>query len=116
MNKPRVIKDFDKLDSEIQEQIKLIHPYGFDKSLISFKNAKNKFVSALPFEAEDRYYLVRMTREEAQDIIEEDDDYDTDGVLKDEVRDEYSEKYDDELEEVTDEIPDVAEEDNSDDD
>ena len=112
MSKPRVIKDFDKLPEEIQEQIKLNHPYGFDKSLISFKNAKNKFVSALPYEAEDRYYLVRMTREEAQDIIEEDDDYDDDGVLKDEVRDDYSDKYEDALEEV----PGVADEAANDDD
>ncbi len=94
-NKPRVIKDFDKLSSELQEQIKLNHPYGFDKHLIFFKDAKKKFVSALPFETEDRYYLVRMTREEACDIILEDDDYDDDGLLKLDIKAEYSAKYDD---------------------
>lgn len=107
MSKPRVIKDFDKLDETIQEQIKLIHPYGFDKSLISFKNAKNKFVSALPFETDDRYYLVRMTREEAQEIVENDEDYDDDGLLKDDVRDEYAEKYEDDEIEGIPEVVDV---------
>lgn len=117
MSKPRVIKDFDKLDSDIQEKIKLGHPYGFDKYLILFKDAQGKFVSALPFETDDRYYLVRMTKAEAQEIIEEDDDYDDDGLLKDEVREEYSEKYDEDLtDDLADEIEDVVDEDMDDDD
>lgn len=92
-SKPRVVKDYDKLDASILEQIKLNYPYGFDKHLIQFKNAKGQIVSALPFEAEDRYYLVRMTRAEAQEIIDEDDDYGDDGVLKEAVKEEYSDKY-----------------------
>jgi hypothetical protein len=95
-SKPRVVKDYDKLDEEILEQIKLNYPYGFDKHLIQFKNAKGQIVSALPFEAEDRYYLVRMTRAEAQEIIDEDDDYGDDGILKEDVKEEYSDKYIDE--------------------
>lgn len=96
MNKPRVVKDFDKLDIEVQEQIKLAFPYGFEDELITFKNAEGKNVSALPFEAEDKYYLVRMTISEAQAIIEDDDDYDDDGNLKDEIKEEYEEKYEEE--------------------
>ena len=69
-NKPRVVKDYEKLDPEIQEQIKLMYPYGFAKHLIQYKNAEGKFVSALPFETDDRYYLVRMTLNEARQIIE----------------------------------------------
>ena len=95
MNKPRVIKDYEKLELQIQEQIKLEYPNGFEKNLITFKNIEGKFVSALPFETDDRYYLVRMTRAEAKEIIEEDEDYDQDGKLKEEVVDEYTEKYDD---------------------
>ena len=34
-----------------------------------------------------------MTVAQAQEIIEEDDDYDEDGMLREEVRDEYEEKY-----------------------
>ena len=91
--KPRVIKDFDVLEVGIQEQIKLAFPYGFDRALITFKNIKGAFVSALPFETEDRYYLVRMTKAEAQEIIEADDDYDDDGNLKEDVMEDYTEKY-----------------------
>ena len=81
MNKPRVVKDYDRLEVEVQEQIKLAYPYGFEDELISFKNAEGKNVSALPFEGEDKYYLVRMTVSEAQSIIEEDSDYNDDGNL-----------------------------------
>jgi hypothetical protein len=103
MSKPRVIKDFEKLDVEIQEQIKLQYPSGFERHLITFKNAKGEFVSALLFETPDIYYLVRMTRKRAQEIVRDDEDYNEDGVLRDEVRLDYSEKYDtDEFEDVDD--------------
>lgn len=94
-NKPRVIKDYDRLSDEIIEQIKLFYPNGFEKKLITFKNIEGKFVSALPFETDDYHYLIRMTKAEAQEIIEDDEDYDDDGKLKDEVADELNEKYDD---------------------
>lgn len=92
-NKPRVIKDYDKLDPDIQEKIKLEYPNGYSESLIYFTNKDGKRVSALPFEAEDKYYLVRMTVYEAERIIEEDDDYDSTGALKDSVKEEYETKY-----------------------
>ncbi len=114
-SKPRVVKDYEKLDVEIQEQIKLFYPLGFERKLIKFTNAEGKLVSALPFETEDKYYLVRMTLQEAKDIIEDDDDYDDDGTLKASVREEYEEKYDDEEIEI-DEDFEVAEEEVVDDD
>ncbi len=95
MSKPRVIKNYEKLDEAIQEQIKLNYPYGFDRHLITFKNIEGKFVSALPFETDEKHYLVRMTKALAQEIIEQDDDYDDDGNLKDDIKEEYGEKYDD---------------------
>ena len=114
--KPRVIKDFDKLDVEIQEQIKLEYPEGFEDNLIYFTNKDGKRVSALPFETEEKYYLVRMTVEEAQQIIEDDDDYDADGNLKDEIKEEYEERH---AEDVDDEDEgtgfDIADEDEDDD-
>ena len=59
-NKPRVIKDFEKLDVALQEQIKLLYPKGFTDHLITFNNREGKLVSALPFETDDYYYLVKM--------------------------------------------------------
>lgn len=91
--KLRVIKDFHKLDEEIQEQIKLVYPYGFNNHLIRFTDKEGKNVSALPFETDDKYYLVRMTATQARQLIEDDLDYDEDGNLKDSVRDEYEDKH-----------------------
>ena len=92
MSKPRVIKDYDKLDESLLSQIKLHYPRGFEKYLVLFKNAKKKFISALPFETSDRHYLIRMTAVEAQEIVEEDDDYDDDGHLKAEAIEELQEE------------------------
>ena len=92
-SKPRVIKDFEKLDKSIQEQIKLEYPFGFEDNLISFNNMEGKRVSALPFETEEKYYLVRMTMAEAQQLVEEDEDYDAEGNLKDDIKDEYEDKH-----------------------
>ncbi len=92
-SKPRVIKDYDKLDPAIQEQIKLVYPAGFSDHLLYYFDKVGKNVSALPFETEDKYYLIRMTLSEAERIIEDDDDYDDDGFLKDHVREEYEDKY-----------------------
>ncbi len=91
--KPRVIKDYEKLDDGIKEQIKLIYPEGFSQHLITFPNKEGLLVSALPFETEEKYYLVRMTVEEAHDIVSDDEDYDDEGSLKDESRAEYEDKY-----------------------
>ena len=94
-HKTRVIKDFEKLTPEIQEQIKLVYPYGFSQHLIRFTNKEGKFVSALPFETDEIYYLVRMTSEKAEEIISEDDDYDDNGHLKDDAMYVYDDKYSD---------------------
>ena len=119
-NKPRVIKDYAKLDPEIQEKIKLEYPSGYSENLIYFNNKDGKRVSALPFDTEEKYYLVRMTIYEAERIIEEDDDYDSTGSLKDSAKEEYESKYadDDILAEEADvsEIDDVADDDFDDDD
>ncbi len=110
-SKPRVIKDYEKLDEEIKEQIKLVYPNGFSQHLISFTNKDGMLVSALPFETEDKYYLVRMTTQEAIDIISEDEDYDDEGVLKEESREAYEDKYSEDID-----IPDDIEGEDDDDD
>lgn len=92
-NKPRILKDYEKLPEDIKEQIKLAYPEGYTQNLVTYTDREGKLVSALPFETEDRYYLVKMTKTEAMRIVEDDDDFDDDGILKDEVKETYEEKY-----------------------
>ena len=94
-DKPKIVKDFEKLDAEIQEQIKLSYPEGFEDNLISYYDKEGQRRSALPFETEEKYYLVRMSVSEAKQIVEEDDDYDDEGNLKQDVQEDYEEKYQD---------------------
>lgn len=96
MSKPRVVKDYDKLEESVQQQIKLHYPKGFEDHLVKFQNKEGHTVSALPFETDDKYYLIRMTILEAQEIIEDDEDYDDDGFLREDVREEYEENLDEE--------------------
>ncbi len=104
MSKPRVITNYDKLDGPIKEQLKLFYPRGFQKHLILFRNAKGKIVSALPFETEDRNYLIRMSSEKAIAIILNDEDYDEYGKLKESVKDEYSDNQEEDQLDI-DELP-----------
>lgn len=92
-SKPKVIQDYAKISKEMKEQIKLAYPDGFSEKLIVFFDKTGKQVSVLPFETEEKYYMIRMTEKMAVDIIEQDDDYDSDGVLKNEVKEEYETKY-----------------------
>lgn len=114
-SKPRVIKDYERLDAQIQEQIKLAYPYGFSESLIHFYDKDGKKVSALPFETDDKYYMVRMTIAEAKAIVRDDDDFDEDGNLKDNIKDDYESKYGD-LEYMSDYLADDSSSDDSSDD
>ncbi|PKR80544.1 hypothetical protein CW751_09215 [Brumimicrobium salinarum] len=97
-SKPRVVKDYVKLDELVKQAIKVNYPEGFEDHLIKFKNKEGNTVSALPFETEDYYYLIRMTVSQAQEIIEDDDDYDEEGFLKDDIKEEYEDNLDEEFE------------------
>ncbi|NMM50524.1 hypothetical protein [Marinigracilibium pacificum] len=99
MEKKRIVKDYDKLPEEVINLVKLEYPYGFADNLVSFTNAKGERVSALPFDTDEIYYLIRMTKKEAVQIIEDDDDYDEFGNLSEEFIDEQSDESDDEEEE-----------------
>lgn len=81
--KPKMIKEYDKLSPALVAQVKMHYPYGFEKKLIFFKNRKGKLVSALPFEGEKFFYMVKMTKELAQKIVQGDEDFDGNGRLKD---------------------------------
>lgn len=93
MSKPRVIKDYDKLDDAIRQQVKLVYPRGFAKHLVAFKNKDGERQLGLPFETEDYYYLIRMTENKARAIILNDDDYDDTGKLKKEAKLAYEDKF-----------------------
>ncbi len=93
MSKVRVITDFEKLTSNLQEQIKLVYPEGYSQHLIKFQNKDNKTVSALRFETDEKIYLVRMSIEMALQLIEDDDDFDEEGYLKEEVKSQYEDEH-----------------------
>ena len=82
-SKTRVIKDYESLPEDIKNRIKMTYPRGFAQHLVYYTDRNGKRVSALPFETDDIYYLVRMTVREAVQIIEDDEDYDSEGVLRD---------------------------------
>jgi hypothetical protein len=111
-SKPRVVKDFEKLDVAIQEQVKLAYPNGFLEYLISYTDRDGHKVSALPFEATDKYYLIRMSRQAAIELIEEDDDYDDEGLLKESIKLDLEDKYGDQdiMDEIASEMDDDDEE------
>ncbi|MCG8306053.1 MAG: hypothetical protein MI975_01590 [Cytophagales bacterium] len=87
--KPRVLKDYEKLDDSILAQIKVSYPYGFSGYLITYVDRDGKTRTALPFETDDKFYLVRMTESEALQIIEEDEDFIEDGMIKNELEEEF---------------------------
>lgn len=94
-NKLKVIRDYEKLDDQLKEQIKLVYPRGFSQHLIQFRNKEGDLISALPFETDEKIYMVRMSVQKANEIISTDDDFDDDGVLKSKVRRKYEENNED---------------------
>lgn len=85
--KKRVVKDYDTLPEDIIRLVKMRYPTGFAPFLLQYTNQEGKKVSALPFETEDVYYLIRMTIQEAKRLVKEDEDYDEDGVLREDFAD-----------------------------
>lgn len=94
-NKVRVIQDFEKVGSDIREQIKLVYPEGFSNHLVEFKDKEGKTVFALPFETDEKIYMIRMSYKKAVQIIKDDSDYDDDGILKDEIKEKYEDEHSD---------------------
>lgn len=92
-NKLRVIKDYEKLSTKIQEQVKLLYPKGFSQFLIEFTNKDGETVSALPFETEDKIFLIRMSIKKAKQIVHDDIDYDNEGNLKEAIKEKYEDEY-----------------------
>ncbi|MBK8194005.1 MAG: hypothetical protein IPK76_12645 [Lewinellaceae bacterium] len=87
MTKKRVVKDYEALPEDIIRLVKIKYPTGYAEHLLSYTDKEGKKVSALPFETDDTYYLIRMTMLEAKRIVKEDEDFDDDGVLREDFAD-----------------------------
>jgi hypothetical protein len=74
--KKRIVKNYDALPADIVEQIKEKYPSGYAESLVTYTDQEGKRVSALPFETDDAYYLIRMTIIEAKRLAKDEEDYD----------------------------------------
>ncbi|MCY1373935.1 hypothetical protein D9M69_612370 [compost metagenome] len=83
MSKPKVIKDFLKLDEDLQEQILEQYPDGYEDHLILFTDRDGKYAHALPYETEDKFYLLRMPQMKAKKNVA-----DTDGPASDDGEEE----------------------------
>lgn len=94
-NKLKVIQDYNKLNKDLQEQVKLVYPDGFSEYLVYFKNVKGQEVSALRFETDEKIYMLRMSVQMAFQIMEDDSDYDDEHNLKNSVKEIYEEKHSD---------------------
>ncbi|MFC2096162.1 hypothetical protein ACFLQ3_00620 [Bacteroidota bacterium] len=110
MVKKRIVINYEKLAEDIINTIKLEYPNGFEENLITFTNAQGAFVSALPFETEEIYYLIRMTEGEARQIIKDDDDFGDDGKLRDDFEDDVNEEGEKYLDDNFDEAANIKDE------
>ena len=95
MAKKRVVKDYDALSEDIVRLVKMKYPTGYADHLVSYSDKEGKKVSALPFETDDTHYLIRMTILEAKRLVKEDEDFDEEGVLRENFADvEVDEEFD----------------------
>lgn len=73
-----VIQDYDNLNDELKEQVKLVYPTGFSNSIIEITNSKRKTISAIRFETDEKIYMLRLSKEMVFQIMEEDHRYEYD--------------------------------------
>lgn len=85
MAKKRVVKDYYALTEDIIKSIKAKYPTGYADHLVTYLDKEGKKVSALPFETEDTYYLIRMSIQEAKRLVKEDDDFDDELPIKEDI-------------------------------
>lgn len=92
MDKIKSVIKYDKLSNEIKNLIRLIYPDGYSQHLISITDKDGKKASALRLETEERIFLIRVTTEQANEVVVLDDD--VRGTF-DDIREEYEVKYQD---------------------
>ena len=101
--KLRVIKDFDKLDTSLQKQIRDAYPFGFSDELITITNKDGALIRALPFETEDKYYLVKMPVNDPK--LVEDDDFDEEVIVKESKKPDLGKDFEDDFDSGDDDSP-----------
>lgn len=92
--KPRVIKNFEKLDEAMREEILALHP-DLANDIVTYPIGGGRLMSALPYETEDFFYLIKFPPKEEMDLDDDaanvggDDDMDlTGGVDSDDDEEE----------------------------
>jgi DNA-directed RNA polymerase subunit delta len=68
VNKKRIVKDYENLNPELSKALHAAYPAGFAESMISFFDRDGKRVSAIPFETDEIYYLIRMVEKKAKPV------------------------------------------------
>lgn len=68
--KPKVIKNFEKLDEAMKEEILALHPNLRD-DIRTFDIGGGRLMSALPYETEEFSYLIKFPAKEEMDIDDE---------------------------------------------
>jgi hypothetical protein len=58
--KKRVIKDYRKLPEEIRDAIRDKYSHDYTNNVITFFDKDKHLVSALPYETDEIYYLIKM--------------------------------------------------------
>ncbi|MEP7322269.1 MAG: hypothetical protein ABI761_10130 [Saprospiraceae bacterium] len=72
-NKKRVVKGYENLSPELVKLMHAAYPDGFDGAMISFFDRDGKRVSAIPFETDEIYYLIKMVEKKAKPVQGEDE-------------------------------------------
>ncbi len=97
--KKRLIKDFDKLEKEFQQKLKLEYPDGFTNSLVSYYDKEGKRQTAVPYATDEIYYLIRIKpeapRKKAKEEADTYDNFKNDGDNDSESDDDDDVKSDD---------------------
>jgi DNA-directed RNA polymerase subunit delta len=105
MDKKRRIVDYSNVPENILNMLGELYPYGYDKDIIKFPNAKGELISAVRVETDDTIYLIKVSSQlkqmfddldieefdfsnEEKDEVSSDDD-DDDQFSKDKPTDDY---------------------------
>ena len=67
-NKPRVIKNFEKLDDALREAIMAAYPNGITNEIRTYDIGNGRLMSALPYETDEFSYLIKFPVKEEVDF------------------------------------------------